>query len=159
NTLTTEWTLNGTSLSNAVDNIILMENDMVEGSNTLTAVVTDHTPLLRVDGHETVHLYTVTWTIEVTTLGITTISDENNRITINLYPNPVADVMHVNVESQIQQEFTISLVGIDGKKVLSTTADTMGTSILNLENLSAGMYILSVFKDGVPIAQRKIIKH
>ncbi|GAL71147.1 putative secreted protein [Jejuia pallidilutea] len=69
NTLESIWTLNGTTIGNNVDIISLLATDLMEGTNTLTSVITDNSPMLRVDNHETVHVTTVTWTINYSALS------------------------------------------------------------------------------------------
>ncbi len=158
NTLETVWTLNGDLFSNDLQDISLIATDLLEGANSLIAVVTDTTTLLRVDGHDTFHLYTVTWNIQNSTLGIDTISTESNTIRIKMYPNPVENILNVSVESNQQKDFSLTLTSVDGKRLLSTTANTSGVTVINLENLSAGIYLLNIFQDGVAISQKKIVK-
>ena len=158
NTLETEWTLNGEVFSNELQDLSILEANLVEGINTLTAVVTDNTALLRVDGHDTFHMYTITWSIDYSTLGIDTISSEGNTIHINMYPNPVENILNVSIESRMQRDFTLTLTSIDGKQLLSTPMNSFGVTVLNLETLSGGIYLLNIFQDGVAIGQKKIVK-
>lgn len=158
NTLETEWTLNGEVFSNELQDLSILEANLVEGINTLTAVVTDNTALLRVDGHDTFHMYTVTWSIDYSTLGIDTISSEGNTIRINMYPNPVENILNVSVESRMQKDFSLTLTSINGKQLLSTNANSSGVTVINLESLSSGIYIVNIFQDGVSIGQKKLVK-
>lgn len=158
NTLATEWTLNGNIFSNAIQNVILTSSDLLEGTNTLTSVVSDNTALLRVDGHESFHVYTVTWTIEYSTLGIAKITDETNSVNISFYPNPVENVLNVSIDSRLQKEFFITMTSIDGKEVLSTDSNAIGSTALNLECLSSGIYVMTVIQEGLVIGQKKIVK-
>ena len=69
NTLKVDWTLNGSPLTGSVDFVSVSANTINKGTNTVTAVVQDATQLLRVNGHETNHAYSVSWTIENTVSG------------------------------------------------------------------------------------------
>ncbi|WP_026753823.1 M64 family metallopeptidase [Sediminibacter sp. Hel_I_10] len=158
NTLDTTWTLNSINFSSSLDNLSLLETDLVEGSNTLTALVTDNTALLRVDGHEDIHLYTVTWTIEVASLGISSITAESNHITINIYPNPAGNMLNVSIESDLKTDFSFKLISIDGKEVLSIPANVHSATAVDIERLSSGLYMLNVFQGNVLIGQKKLIK-
>ena len=70
NTLESAWTLNSTNIVNNIDAVSIEEANFIEGENMLTVAVHDNSPFLKVDHHETIHVYSITWTINYSTLGI-----------------------------------------------------------------------------------------
>lgn len=157
NTLVTQWTLNGSDFSTNLNAITLTEPDMVLGTNTLTASITDNSELLRVDEHENFHTYTVTWTIQMNNLGIGDIISEQHTLAIKTYPNPTQDVLNVVIESQSLQNFDITLTSIDGKSIQTVRANG-SSATLDLGDLSTGIYIMGISHQGTILAQKKIVK-
>ncbi|HNU59274.1 MAG TPA: M64 family metallopeptidase, partial [Aquaticitalea sp.] len=157
NTLATQWTLNGSDFSTNLNAITLTEPDMVLGTNTLTASITDNSELLRVDEHENFHTYTVTWTIQMNNLGIGDIISEQHTLAIKTYPNPTQDVLNVVIESQSLQNFDITLTSIDGKSIQTVRANG-SSATLDLGDLSTGIYIMGISHQGTILAQKKIVK-
>lgn len=83
--------------------------------------------------------------------GVLGVSDENNKNSFGVYPNPVKDVAQIRSLQDIKQ---LSLYDVIGKQVLSDN----NVKELNLSKLSAGVYVLkAVLADGSVISQ-KIIK-
>jgi hypothetical protein len=158
NTLETTWTLNSNPYTSNVDNVTLIENDITLGINTLTAVVSDESPLLRVDNHETIHVSTVTWSLNVTSLGIESISNETNDFQISLYPNPSVDIVKFKYESTFATNIMVEIISIDGKRVKSITLSDTDESQIDISDLSQGMYITKFYADNVLLATKKLIK-
>ena len=76
--------------------------------------------------------------------------DENEMLSIDVYPNPVQDLLTVKGENGI-----LTLKDINGKTILSE--NHFGISVLNLEELKVGIYFLElVNSEGKAI--QKIIK-
>ncbi len=76
--------------------------------------------------------------------------DENEMLSIDVYPNPVQDLLTVKGENG-----TLTLKDINGKTILSE--NHFGISVLNLEELKVGIYFLElVNSEGKAI--QKIIK-
>ena len=76
--------------------------------------------------------------------------DENTNLSIDVYPNPVQDLLTVKGENGI-----LTLKDINGKTMLSE--NHFGISILNLEDLTAGIYFLELVNSKGKAVQ-KIIK-
>jgi hypothetical protein len=74
NTLKTNWLLNDTFFKQNIDSVFLNESSLLSGTNTLRATVEDTTQLLRVDNHSTIHISSVSWTINDTLFVINTLS-------------------------------------------------------------------------------------
>jgi Secretion system C-terminal sorting domain len=81
--------------------------------------------------------------------------DENKALanSLKLFPNPVTSILHFNLEN----ETSVSIVITDvlGKVVLSETTQT--NSIL-IENLTSGIYFLTVKTQSGAVAKVKFIK-
>ncbi|WP_417196880.1 M64 family metallopeptidase [Bizionia sp.] len=158
NTLETIWTLNGTTHSTDVDMISILEADVNNGLNSLSVAITDNTSLQRIDSHETIHVTTVTWSIDNTTLGITDITAEENQFSISLYPNPTNNAFYVKFDSFNSSNVRLELTSMDGKQVLSTRLESGITNTINLNQQAAGLYIANIYSDSVLLARKKIIK-
>ena len=91
---------------------------------------------------------TVTHTFNVGTLSI---EDEDFSAT-SIYPNPFKDIINIKTNNKI---INVEVIDILGKKIRGITNDTEGISTLNLENLSNGVYFLSLKND---LNQKKTIK-
>ena len=82
---------------------------------------------------------------------------------INVYPNPVVDIMKVRFQNTIASEkLTFSIIDGAGRKVLvqkSTIAPGAIEVMLNLKGLAQGIYILKVSnKNNETLGNQKFIK-
>lgn len=158
NTLESIWTLNAATFATNVDDISLMETDLNSGSNNLTVTVTDATSLLKVDNHETIHVYTVTWNITKSALGIEDIITEENRYNIKMYPNPGNSVIHLKLESDTDSKLKVEIVSLDGKRVKRASISAYQTKQLNIDHLSQGIYVVNFYSKNARIASKKLVK-
>ncbi|HLV15408.1 MAG TPA: M64 family metallopeptidase [Xanthomarina sp.] len=159
NTLESTWTLNSNNFASNVDNISLSETDLNEENNTLTVVVTDNTPLLRVTNHETVHAYSVTWNINISTIGITEITSEENRLSISMFPNPSQDLVSFSYKSTLGSNLTVEIVSLDGKKILATDISNKENPTIDISSFSSGVYLVNFYSNKVLIANKKLVKN
>lgn len=159
NTLESEWTLNTVSFASNVDDVSVLETDLVEGANTLTAVIHDNTPFLRVDNHESVHIHTVTWTINYSSLGINDIESELNNYTISMYPNPTNSILNVTLESNSSSNLKIEIMSLDGKKVKSTSLSNYENTPIDISHLSEGVYVSNFYSGNILIASKRLVKN
>lgn len=159
NTLESEWTLNTNSFANNIDEISLLETDLNIGTNTLTVVVHDSTPLLRVDNHEITHISTVDWTINYSTLGIESIESTENNLSITLFPNPINSIVNVKIESELNSKLKVDIISFDGKKVKSINLSNSKLHQIDISNLSTGIYLTNFYSGNTLISSKKIIKN
>ena len=159
NTLESEWTLNTVSFASNVDDVSVLETDLVEGANTLTAVIHDNTPFLRVNNHESVHIHTVTWTINYSSLGINDIESELNNYTISMYPNPTNSILNVTLESNSSSNLKIEIMSLDGKKVKSTSLSNYENTPIDISHLSEGVYVSNFYSGNILIASKRLVKN
>ena len=158
NTLQTTWTLNASNFASNVASVNIQDTDLTDGSNTLSAVITDGTSLLRVDNHETIHVYTVTWTIDYS-LGIDEISSSSNQININFYPNPVEDIMTIKTENALNLNLTARLLSLDGKLIKTFNLVNEVSQEISIAEVSQGLYLLNFYEGTTQIASKKVVKN
>lgn len=158
NSLESAWTLNSTSFSTNLESVSLLETDLNEGLNTLSVVVTDNSALQLIDNHDTFHMEIISWTIDYATLGITDISSIVNKIEISMFPNPVDDILSVKVENNQYENITLKITSLDGKKVQENTLSNSVINLIELNQLTSGMYVISFYSDSEFLISKKIIK-
>jgi len=74
---------------------------------------------------------------------------------ISIYPNPVLDGIHVNVGDVIGASIKVN--SLNGSLVAKATASSSKTYV-DLSNLTSGIYIVSIVKDGKPINVSRVLK-
>ncbi|KAA3634299.1 MAG: T9SS C-terminal target domain-containing protein [Bacteroidetes bacterium] len=85
----------------------------------------------------------------------TVITQKNDGL--NIYPNPVANVLNIDLELDSEKSITMDVVNINGQVIFSRSILTeSGKLQLNLEqlNVPSGLYILNVQVDGELFAKR-----
>ena len=75
---------------------------------------------------------------------------ENAENALNLYPNPVSNVLHLESDIQCGQ---VSIYDLMGRKVFQSTYQTM----IPVDQLNDGMYLLSVTTDEGQVINQKFI--
>ena len=143
NTLESSWTLNSMDFGTNVDDVFVLETDLDTGLNNLTVVVTDNTNLLRVDNHETTHVYTVTWSITKSALGIEDIIGNENKLSISMFPNPSNSIINLKLESDKDLNLKVDLISLDGKKIKTAVVSNFQNKQLDISNLSQGVYLVN----------------
>ncbi len=88
----------------------------------------------------------------VSTLGINNLGSSNLNLLV--YPNPAHGFIMVNGVNFTLSNADIILKDIAGRELLSIS-NASGTAQLNIDNISAGMYVLQVIQGGA-ILQRRI---
>lgn len=85
--------------------------------------------------------------------------DVSTQLTTTLYPNPLSDgMLHLQLPEMAEIKADISIVNLLGQEVYrgETALDTLGTAVLDLENLKGGAYILTI-DDGKQTVSHKLI--
>lgn len=159
NTLESTWTLNTTNFANNVDDITVLETDLNTGTNNLTVVVNDNSSFLKVDNHETIHVYSVTWTITKSALTIDDITSKENNLIISLYPNPSNNLINLKVESNNAVNLKVDVVSLDGKLLKTTSVSNFENQQINISNLSQGIYLTNFYADNILLATKRFIKN
>lgn len=156
NTLESTWTLNTNNFVNNTNTVSLQESDLSDGTNNLSVSIHDATPLLNIDGHETIHTSTVTWIIDKT-LGLQEV--EVNDFNISMFPNPSKNVVHFKLENLLNKNITIKIVGLDGKQLKTIDLNNNQNTQIDISTLNTGMYITNFYDGNVLIASKKLIKN
>ncbi len=151
NTLTINWQLDTTIFNNNLENFQVDQNNLSNGTHTLTATVVDETSFVKTDNHNTIHFNTVTWTIQKNSLGVSTVA-ESNQIGISVFPNPSTDKINIEIDLEKSSNLSIELVSIDGKIIKTSPNKNVleGKTInsFDISNLASGNYIFSIKING-----------
>lgn len=150
NTLRREWLLNGQPLALDTDSVRVERTDLLEGENTLEAWVEDRSPNLRVDDHQNVHLYALSWTIENMLTGLEPNDGQVERVDLHIYPNPAADQMRLSLRAERARPLSVRLLTLTGQELirLSRPAANEQELDLPLSGLPAASYLLEIELDG-----------
>ncbi|MGB1315365.1 MAG: PKD domain-containing protein, partial [Chitinophagales bacterium] len=99
----------------------------------------------------------VTKQVTITGVGINEIDFTNG---INVFPNPVSDVLNISFELNSAQDAVVELVSIDGRIVSSVSSNntTVVNEAINTSKLSTGMYILNVTTDEGKFTKNIMVK-
>ncbi|MFN0080939.1 MAG: T9SS type A sorting domain-containing protein [Ferruginibacter sp.] len=89
---------------------------------------------------------------KITYSKIVNVASTCNTFSINIYPNPVADVLHVNVFNNSSAKLVV--FNTDGKMVLPFTTLKNGANEVTFKTLSRGVYIVKIFS----VAETKVIR-
>ncbi len=154
NTLKIEWTLNGAIIDSNVDSVLISQGDLSAGSNQLVATVEDTTTLLKIDNHATIHVSSVIWDINAATTGIDNIS--TNTIKIELFPNPVKEVLFFELATETKCNYTVAIQDIAGKEyVVESFNYSDQDRQVQLGELPSGVYVVHFsFDNGVSVSGR-----
>ena len=159
NTLESEWTLNTLTFASNVDDVSVLETDLVEGINTLTTVIHDNSPFLKVDNHDSFHVYSVTWTINYSSLGVDGIESEVNNFDISLFPNPTHSILNLKFESNTVSDLKVEIISLDGKEVKSISLSNYENTEVDISHLSQGVYVTNFYSGNALIASKRLVKN
>ncbi|MFK7979259.1 MAG: T9SS type A sorting domain-containing protein [Saprospiraceae bacterium] len=90
----------------------------------------------------------------------TTTSSPENTTNIRLYPNPIADLLTVDLTGLAGQRGQLSLNNQMGQQVKTLTIDNISAAPIELqtEELGSGTYYLTIIADGNFVATKKVMK-
>ena len=84
------------------------------------------------------------------------------QVNVELYPNPVADLFNVQIQSPIDQTLSVSLIDINGRVLRNQDLDVQqGINVAtfdNLQNFPSGVYLISIQGQDNLILQKRWIK-
>ena len=95
-------------------------------------------------------------------IGVTSydIHEYNTINSVTVYPNPASDYVNVNIVSPISTNAVITISNILGQQVYAKSIDVkVGSTLvpINVNNLPAGLYMISLQADGKYLNTQKII--
>lgn len=157
NTLSIQWSLNGTIINTEDFSVLISLNDLIEGNNQLLATIEDTTSLLKVNNHENIHLTTISWNLNSETLSIDDISLES--LQIKLFPNPTQDYLYFHITKEISENYKVIISDTYGKQLINKSFNYLDQDQkIQLDYLASGVYVVSLnFENGLSIT-KKIIK-
>jgi hypothetical protein len=114
---------------------------------------------------------TTTYTVNVTdvttcsssavvTVNVSTCTGINEQVAynVNVYPNPTNGIVNIDLAGIITGETTYELFDVQGRKVVSkVSSNTIET--LNVENLSEGIYMLTVQNGSAKTTKKLVINN
>jgi hypothetical protein len=112
---------------NAVDNN--GTNDAGDKWNTQTLIVTEDTATV-----------------------VNSINELNGNLQLNIYPNPSADLIQLEMNNAAAGKYSLSVFDAEGRIVSNQIIEVTGNfskTAINSTNWSAGIYYVSLLKDGV----------
>lgn len=158
NTLQRTWELNGATYSKNTDSVLINRSNLEEGDNILSVAVLDTTPLSRFDNHSAIHLYVVTWTINITTTGIERISNTSTDFIYNLYPNPAAENLNIQIRNAAFEELKAEILDLKGRLISSHILSSEGVNSVSVNGLTSGTYLINFYMGKKYVATGKFIK-
>lgn len=90
------------------------------------------------------------YTLNIKPAGTVSSLARNTVENVNVYPNPVKDVLNINAKG----DYSYQLISTDGKIVKD---GNQSKSAVNVQNLPTGMYIMKITQDG-KTSTHKVIK-
>lgn len=160
NTLKITWRLNGNAIATNRDSVQIDQSSLPNGNSSLVVSVVDTNTLLRVNNHSTLHLSTVTWTINKIFTGVE-VSSTENRSEMTVFPNPAENILNIDLEVKRPEKLSLQLISMDGKisRTLLKNVSVNGQfkDAFNIEKLPAGEYLLH-YKIGELLQTERFVK-
>jgi len=132
---------------------------LMAGTNILSVVINDNSSFLKINNHEIIHSYKVTWTINKTTLGIENLETETNRFRISMFPNPANTVLNLKVESEKESNLKVEIIAIGGKKIRTVALSNFQTNMIDISDLTSGIYLTNFYANQALISSKKLVKN
>lgn len=76
--------------------------------------------------------------------GPLSVSDEQLKTPIKVYPNPASEVLKIQLDATDGNNYSVQLINTKGQVVNEKLELQAGENVLNVENFPAGIYILKV---------------
>ncbi|MFN6086813.1 MAG: T9SS type A sorting domain-containing protein [Fluviicola sp.] len=85
------------------------------------------------------------------------IENENNNLetVFDIYPNPINDKLHINIESK---NYSVSVFDLQGNKVMSAS-DLSDAEELSVSDLKSGMYLICVELEDGSVLTKRVVKN
>ncbi|MFP4470620.1 MAG: T9SS type A sorting domain-containing protein, partial [Bacteroidales bacterium] len=97
------------------------------------------------------------WSPElIVTVEDCTGTDELENRLFSIYPNPAGDVVSVKINRLQAENFRVSILDNNGRKLAEAASDDTGIATMDLSALESGVYLVRI-NDGTVLYARKII--
>lgn len=83
-------------------------------------------------------------------------SNDNVLGSLKVYPNPAKGIVNIDLAGSVTGETTYELFDVQGRKVISKVSSN-NIETLNIENLSEGIYMLSIQNGGAKTTKKLVI--
>lgn len=159
NTLNIKWLLNSNELALNEERILIEPAVLDEEYNYLRAIVIDTTKYIRIDNYSTINLYIVEWEIKNMFTGVSEIFAKENKIAVNIYPNPASDKVYIRFDSAHFSKLSFELYNTAGQQLSKQNVYTDSNEYeIDLTDLPSGTYIINILENSYPIISNKLIK-
>ncbi|HEY5750501.1 MAG TPA: choice-of-anchor tandem repeat GloVer-containing protein [Chryseolinea sp.] len=88
---------------------------------------------------------------------VTTGTEQQPQILVNISPNPSHDAFNVEIDGAFQQAATLELIDGTGRSIARRQQNTPGTTVFDVHDAPAGLYLMKVTANG-KILFRKLLK-
>lgn len=88
--------------------------------------------------------------------GLRELSEEKEITSLNVFPNPSSDLINIEINAKAEIKFKCHIVSLQGL-LLQDNNLHIGVNQLDIQKLSAGIYLLDVFANGDLYAKTKIV--
>ncbi|MCD8529389.1 MAG: T9SS type A sorting domain-containing protein [Flavobacterium sp.] len=95
------------------------------------------------------------FSIEICALTASLSSNDNILGSLKVYPNPAKGIVNIDLAGTVTGETTYELFDVQGRKVISKVSSN-AIETLNVENLSDGIYMLSI-QNGSAKTTKKVV--
>ena len=113
--------------------------------------VVDTTSLLRITGHSTFHVSSISWTINKSGTGVS-MNSVSQQFSYSIFPNPAADQLNIFLNLPRRSKLAMKVYSTDGKLVHQTDEKIMEAgkqqSALTVSNFASGTYLLVLQLNG-----------
>jgi len=88
--------------------------------------------------------------------------DLSSQYDLNLSPNPAIDVVNIHLNAPLEENFDVQVMDLSGKIVLTEHLNSLPGgrigSTLNVANLEAGLYMITLSNDKGFLTQKLVVK-
>lgn len=96
------------------------------------------------------------FSIEICALTASLSSNDTVLNSLKVYPNPAKGIVNIDLAGSVTGETTYELFDVQGRKVISKISSN-SVETLNVENLSDGIYMLSIQNGGAKTTKKLVI--
>jgi len=76
---------------------------------------------------------------------------------LNVYPNPVGDILNIDLSGMVETKGTLSIFNFEGKALVSQQVNNEGVLSLDISHLPMGVYLCR-YGNGTEVKTVKIVK-
>lgn len=119
-------------------------------ANTDTIYVGTNNQVFGANGYAYYYIDDITL-IDQSTVGVNELS---NGASVNVYPNPVNDVLNIDIKNFNKENLSIKIVDVIGKEVLKSDYKNQ----IDISELQKGIYFVSIQQNDKTLVTKKVVK-